>query len=982
MRLTLLALCLVLHCTGESPLFAAAEIRYASHPPTRPLPKAVERPLAPGPTYYVDAKSGDDAHAGSRQKPWRTIRHAVRQLKAGDTLCLNGGTYYEHVTVSVSGTLDQPITIRAAPGAQAILDGGLREFFETPAEAWEPCPDGAPGEYRSTKTYADLGGVENGTNVLGNFGDSLVPLHGYRLRTDLTCASSYWNLAIKTGDDGAVYCGPGLWFSPATGRIHARLAHTDIRALGDDNYRGETDPRKLPLVVAGHAGGSTLALVGAQHVVVQDLVLRGAREATLALRDCVDIRLEGLTVYGGASPVAVRDTAGLRMVNTACRGLSAPWTFRGALKYRAIESRLFSAGEWNPMPRDNRDFELCWCEFTDSVDGVFVGNVQGVRFHHNVVDNISDDGLFLTAATAFDGSTPGGDVQIHHNLLARCLTTFAFGVGHGRQRWTDSGRQTGAGVYVHHNVFDFRRPVMYLWPSGPEEQLTSIGRIANDHGSPAWEPLWFYHNTVVTTKPMANTYYAAELASHVGTGFKRRVFNNIFVQTEGIPAQQFPEIVLSMPASGKPASKEKRSPADDLLEGDDLLDKVQKTGDAAAKRTPVDARVAPEISQGAAARRAAAKPPTDFQADGNLHWSVSDGAGVNNYLAAFRDSAEFVSSRKLYAPGWTAHDRFADPRFQSFAADWRQPLDVRLQAGSPAIDAGVALPADWPASSGIQAEENPDADVPDIGAVPLGAPLTAVGVQGRYTLSGAPRAPGKMPQIEWSFPADHARPARKELKPALLVQGYPAFDAPLLAFALERHGIAVERIERTWPDSREFSKYCVIAVEGSLARAGIQQTRFSAEDLGRLQQFLEDGGTLLLMRERTDLFATGEGRKFMTGILGTGQPEGKVPLSIRLPEHRWLRHLAEGPAAEWLAAASIAPAPLKAGRGEILIGTAAGSAILYRVRIGKGQLIYVGWNVAASLPHGRTIAPAAAETQYEQQMQILLHIAEELAGTD
>ena len=45
-------------------------------------------------------------------------------------------------------------------------------------------------------------------------------------------------------------CGPGVWYDMKTGRIHARLGHTNLAHLGDQNYRGETDPRKLPLVIA------------------------------------------------------------------------------------------------------------------------------------------------------------------------------------------------------------------------------------------------------------------------------------------------------------------------------------------------------------------------------------------------------------------------------------------------------------------------------------------------------------------------------------------------------------------------------------------------------------------------------------------------------------------------------------------------------------------------------------------------------------
>ena len=55
----------------------------ASHAPMRPLPVASNRPLAPGPAYYVDPLHGDAAGDGSARKPWKTIGAAVRQLKPG-----------------------------------------------------------------------------------------------------------------------------------------------------------------------------------------------------------------------------------------------------------------------------------------------------------------------------------------------------------------------------------------------------------------------------------------------------------------------------------------------------------------------------------------------------------------------------------------------------------------------------------------------------------------------------------------------------------------------------------------------------------------------------------------------------------------------------------------------------------------------------------------------------------------------------------
>jgi len=131
------------------PLAASGAEAARSHPPLRVAPPPSDRPLAQGPGYYADAQKGADANDGSAAKPWKTVRHALSRLKAGDTLYLQGGTYYENVYLALRGTKDAAITIRSAPNEQAILDGGWSEFYEKPAEAWEPEMKGAPGEYRS-----------------------------------------------------------------------------------------------------------------------------------------------------------------------------------------------------------------------------------------------------------------------------------------------------------------------------------------------------------------------------------------------------------------------------------------------------------------------------------------------------------------------------------------------------------------------------------------------------------------------------------------------------------------------------------------------------------------------------------------------------------------------------------------------------------------------------------------------------------------
>lgn len=945
---------------------------FKSHPPTRPLPQPSSRPIENGPAFFVDPVHGNDDATGSKTEPWRTVTHAVDQLRAGDTLYLRGGTYYEHVTVRANGTPQKPITIRSMPNELAVIDGGMREFFESPESAWEPNPDGIKGEFRSVKTYPELDGSAGATNLLGNFGDSMVPLHGYRFITDLRNSNEYFHKldASKTEAGNGIYCGPGVFHDVDTGRIHVRLAHTHQQALGDDNYRGETDPRKVQLVIASVTSGPTLSLENARYVRVQDIVVRGARTETISVSNSFNIEFDGVTSYGGYAAMRVRDSGGLRLWNCALRGIAAPWTWRGSLKYRALEARIFSASGWSPTGTDNHDFELAHSEFTDSVDGVFIGNVRNVRFHHNLLDNLSDDGIFLTARTAYDGTTPGGNIHIYQNLLSRCLTTFAFGVGHGRQKMTPTGRQAGAGVFIYRNVFDFRRPVMYQQPKEDEPQITSYGRVAGDHGGPLWEPMTFYHNTFVGAEPPFRSYYLAGLGGHLAGGSMRRVFNNISVQANGSPGAVLPPVILPESNTEKskstPASKTK---ADDPLS--DLLDDVAKKSKSKIK---IDSLKSPELAELKKDLEKKAQPkaplPIDFQADGNLHWSYAEKPEAEKLLARFRNSPDFESSKALYQPGWTTHDVIADPKLAEVDTDWQSSADYRLSDNSPAINAGVNLPVEW-----TDPLESDDDGKPDIGAVPVGVQPWPVGVAGRLSVFGTSLASRTTTSAPAAFLLDESelpQPASSTGNTqAMIIQGYPAFDAPLIEFALRKSRTQFTSFQRTWVKPSEYQQQRLVIIVGDLPRAGIKPNRFSEEDLRQVDQFMRDGGTLTLMRGNNSLFNTDHGREYLIKLTGTNNKRASK-YEILQPNHPWISHLNVSDPPEWINARNVQP--IRATNGTAILGSPDGLASLYQVSVGKGQLIYVGWDIASSLPHGRRPSTPEQESLYEQQMEMLSRI--------
>jgi hypothetical protein len=123
----------------------------------------------------------------------------------------------------------------------------------------------------------------------------------------------------------------------------------------------------------------------------------------------------------------------------------------------------------------------------------------------------------------------------------------------------------------------------------------------------------------------------------------------------------------------------------------------------------------------------------DFEADGNLYWSVREGKKQSwDFFVPFRLSPVFADSKKHYAPGLGLGDRFGDPQFVSLDVEGKQPLDARIKSGSAAARGGVAIPAEWP--DPLRAAAGTDA--PDIGAVPVKGETWRVGVHGRISLAG------------------------------------------------------------------------------------------------------------------------------------------------------------------------------------------------------------------------------------------------------
>src|SRR5207302_3815936 len=128
------------------------------------------------------------------------------------------------------------------------------------------------------------------------------------------------------------------------------------------------------------------------------------------------------------------------------------------------------------------------CEFTDGHDGVFLvgGNMH---FHHNLVDNIQDDALDVSAAMPRESDT----IFITQNLIRHVLTAIST---HNYDVHWRRGK-----AFIARNIIDQRQGVQWIRASEkhPEGELNCAG-VFLLHGSDRAqfvESIYFYQNTCI-----------------------------------------------------------------------------------------------------------------------------------------------------------------------------------------------------------------------------------------------------------------------------------------------------------------------------------------------------------------------------------------------------------------------------------------------------------------------------------------------------
>jgi hypothetical protein len=618
--------------------------------------------------------SGDDASAGTADKPFRTITRALTGIAAGSTVFVHGGKYAEDVSLQdVQGTAGQPIVIRSHPGERAAIVGKQAQV------TWERAsgPEAAPDEWISRETFER---ERDESTSRGAFLDRepFTRLLTYSRLEDLRATNQRW----VAGDDSLpgtttkkgkrlawVYFGPGIWHDPESGRVHLRLSPTTNRVAGVSDYDGPTDPSRAAIALWARSS-TPLLIARSSNLELRDLTILGGGDESVTIRKSEQILLDHVDIGAATMGLVVGGSTGVRFRHGRIEGGIPPWSFRSDFKANYKLAQADGTSKENNLVRKTsralvyigdgvRELELSYCELENAHD-IYIAGVRSA-VHHCRVHNIHDEALFVSHVKDID------DLRIHDNVFERVLSAVS-GVGR---------KSTGA-RYVYRNIFDLREPTAGYRPGASPRDLTlRWGHLFKGPISSA--PFFFYQNTVLARSQAKGKPALLHFDALDDTRIHPNWFlNNVVVVTgrDAGPVSFLPDPDLSthLDPAGRP-----------MLRSD---------GNVWVREDGTDA---PLFRCRSGQRRVDCA---------TKRWRA---------LSDVRDATGFEKRSH-----WTAKHGFVRMRSLEEASD---ADDLRPTPGSPAVKGAIELPKELPDSVTAPG---------DAGALPANSPPHYIGIDGRW----------------------------------------------------------------------------------------------------------------------------------------------------------------------------------------------------------------------------------------------------------
>lgn len=259
------------------------------------------------------------------------------------------------------------------------------------------------------------------------------------------------------------YMGPGLWFDRNTRKVHIRLSPTHNNVPGLADYSGETDPNKVALSIT-EKNMATLTVDVSNHIEFRNLAFSYSN-VTAMVKDSSSLVFEDVEFEAGRYAVRAGRSSTLRFTHCAFDGGLPTWMFRGDVKdqYKFLEGGQLVDNFLAKQTMESllateatKSVEIAYSEFTNAHDLYL--SAPDFHFHHNWVNNLNDEALFLDGAAGSSG-------QVHHNVVTQTLSAISFAGPFSAGPW-----------YIYRNLIDLRHPTAGFRPRNAASKHSDVWR--------------------------------------------------------------------------------------------------------------------------------------------------------------------------------------------------------------------------------------------------------------------------------------------------------------------------------------------------------------------------------------------------------------------------------------------------------------------------------------------------------------------------
>jgi len=454
-------------------------------------------------TYFVATTGNDGQNTGSSGSPWATVAKGMAALKAGDTLYLRGGTYYESGLISsLQGSANAKIIIASYPGEKAEVCVGFPDFEKAPTTQWQVV-DATKHIYRSTKTFTQsyLGGW------LLDYDVQLFQYHNYYHFAATGC---------NCGTD-ACYAGPGIFVR--NGHVEIRLEPNpddlkDCSGKTPAQIPADLNPNNNSIRIFGST--CTMVLQNAAYLVFRNIKFSPGDYRTIDITGTSHhIELDGCDIRLRAWGVVIRETASNVEIHNCFITTGFPWWASwGDIKVNCkplwmsiqdgYNSRAICAGT-DELTHGGSNNYIHHNTFRDNFINVTLGG-SGTRVMYN---------LFIRPHETFHIAPLSKNLEVAYNVVRHGLE-FVGKVPYGNTSVGD--------CYFHHNVVDLT-DVRRIQRNG------NTGGQGNTICGPGWNT-WGWHDCDATCdqsswKIYNNTIIGKNITLQTW-GSKHVEYNNIF----------------------------------------------------------------------------------------------------------------------------------------------------------------------------------------------------------------------------------------------------------------------------------------------------------------------------------------------------------------------------------------------------------------------------------------------------------------------